>query len=296
MVTCGRLALALAALAAACSRDPPTSGRPTSPPAVPGVETVVAATERLRDVIRTPGTVTPDGSTPEARDARNDLVAAEARLRLAEQQTARLRALAPGDVSPRKDLEAAIAEETSARAAALRARQVLDVLGGASVPPPTDASATWVVARVPQETVPLVGTGATAEFTADLDGHPTFAAIVDAAPAYVDATSRMAPARVRVTDPTHRLLPGMTGTVAIEVGPLHDAVVVPEVAVVYDERRAFVFVDDGHGGFTQTPVRIGVIRDGRVEITDGITAGTRVVTTGAASLLSAARLAASGAD
>jgi multidrug efflux pump subunit AcrA (membrane-fusion protein) len=82
----------------------------------------------------------------------------------------------------------------------------------------------------------------------------------------------------------------MTGSAAIDVGAPHDAVVVPENAVVYDDRRPLVFVDDGHGGFAPTVVRLGVLRGGRAEIADGVAAGARVATTGAASLLSATRL------
>ena len=263
---------------------------------VPGIETVVAATASVRGLARIPGAVVPDGLTPEARDARNDLAAAEARATLAAQQTARLRALTPGDVSPRKELEAAIAEETTARASALRARQLLQTLGGSTELPPLERGHTWVVGRVPQEGLARVIAGAPAEFTADLDGRPTFTGTVDAAPTFVDPATRTAPVRVRAADPSSRLVPGLTGSLAVEVGDLHDAVVVPEAALVYDDRHPLVFVDDGHGGFTQTIVTVGVVRGGRVEITSGIAAGTRVVTTGAASLLSAARLATGGAD
>ncbi len=102
--------------------------------------------------------------------------------------------------------------------------------------------------------------------------------------------------RVRTTDPDHTLLPGLTGTVAIEVGEPHEAVVVPEIAVVYDDRRPLVFTADEHGAFTATPVVVGVIRAGRAEIRNGLAAGARVATPGAASLLSAARLRGAEAD
>jgi Cu(I)/Ag(I) efflux system membrane fusion protein len=170
----------------------------------------------------------------------------------------------------------------------------MDALGGAPAAATTTAgtttAATWIVARVPQEAASLVAADASADFTADLAGRPTFTGTVVAAPSYVDPGSRTAPVRVRAMDHDRRLLPGMTGTVAIEVGAAHDAVVVPEVAVVYDDRRPLVFVADDHGAFSATPVVLGVIRAGRVEIREGVAAGARVATTGAASLLSASRL------
>jgi hypothetical protein len=280
----------LLALAAACARDSNDRTGDDPRPVVPGIETAIAEVDHVRDIVRAPGVVTPDGLVPEARDARNDLAAAEARLRLATQQTARLRALAPGNVSPRKDLEAAIAEEASAQAAAARAQQIVNALGGRAEPGPAGAGVAWIVARVPQEVVPLVTTGAAVAFTADLVGRPVIDGIVESPPAYVDAASRLAPVRIRVQDGARQLLPGMTGSAAIDVGAPHDAVVVPENAVVYDDRRPLVFVDDGHGGFAPTVVRLGVLRGGRAEIADGVAAGARVATTGAASLLSATRL------
>ena len=290
------LAAALALFATGCSRDPAEAPDAAPPRAVPGLETVVATTAPVRDAVRLAGVVAPDGLTPEARDARSELAAAEARARLAAQQSTRLRALAPGDVSPRKDLEAALAEEASARAAVERARQVVAALGGAPDALPLDATTVFVVARVPQESIGLVAQGAPATFVADAAGQPTLAGTDEAAPAYVDAASRTAPARVRVADPAHRTLPGLTGTVTIEIGTTHDAVVVPEAAVVYDDRRPLVFVDDGHGRFTETAVTLGIVRDGRAEITTGVAPGARVATVGAASLLSQARLASGPTD
>ena len=288
--------LGIALLVAACGRGTPEHAAEPAPAAVPGVETAAAAVASIRDVVRTAGIVSPDGLTTEARDARSELAAADARLRLASQQVARLRALAPSEVSPRKDLEAAIAEETSARAAADKARQAVDALGGATAGDGPGTATTWIVARVPQESAPLVEAGAAADFVADTDGRPRIAATVAEPPSYVDPASRTAPVRVRTPARDARLLPGMTGTVAIEVGAPHDAVVVPESAVVYDDRRPLVFVADGHGGFATTPVVLGVIRGGRVEIRDGLAAGAEVATTGAASLLSAIRLGAGAAD
>ena len=109
----------------------------------------------------------------------------------------------------------------------------------------------------------------------------------------MDSATHLAPVLVRVGDPEHALRPGMTGAARIEVGAPRQAVVVPASAVVYDEARPVVFVEEGAGRFVTHPVRVGVARDGRVEIVTGVAAGARVATTGAASLLSATRLPAS---
>jgi hypothetical protein len=292
----GALAL-LAALVLACGREDGKEGvKPTAEASVPGVETVVAAVQPVRDVVEAFATVAPAGEPPEVRDARSDLAAAEARRGLAAQQVRRLEVLAQGGVAPRKELDAARAEEASAAAAAVRARQVLAAFGSGADPRPLAADETWVVARVLQGDVSRVQAGAEARLVADAAPGRPFPGQVDAAPAYVDPTTRLAPLRVRLRDPEHALRPGMTGGLAIEVGAPRSAVVVPAAAVVLDGARPFVFVEDGAGHFAPQPVRVGVARDGSVEIADGLAAGARVVTTGAASLLSATRLPAGGQD
>ena len=85
-------------------------------------------------------------------------------------------------------------------------------------------------------------------------------------------------------------------TLVAHRGASHDAPVVPVAAVVYDDAQPVVFVEDGDGRFTPRAVQLGVVRDERIEIVAGVSPGARVATTGAASLLSAARMAGGGAD
>ena len=87
----------------------------------------------------------------------------------------------------------------------------------------------------------------------------------------------------------------MTGPAELEVGAPRDAVVVPAAAVVYDDVQSLVFVD-ADGRYEARPVTIGLARDGWIEIAGGVSAGTLVVVTGAASLLSASRLPAVEAE
>jgi multidrug efflux pump subunit AcrA (membrane-fusion protein) len=124
------------------------------------------------------------------------------------------------------------------------------------------------------------------------DGFPgrEFAGTVDAPASYVDPATRMAPVRTRVRDDGHDLRPGMSGALGFVVGEAHDAVVVPAAAVVYDGAQPVVFVRVADGRFEPHAVRLGIASGGRLEITDGVEVGAPVATTGAASLLSNARL------
>jgi len=285
----GRFAvLGVALLAAACGGDGERPA-PTARPAVPDVTTVVAATQPVRGVVRAFGQVAPSGEPTELRDARTQVAEAEARQRLADEQLRRLSALAPA-VAPRKELDAARAEADGAAAALARGRQALAAFGDAESRPALPAGQAWVIARIVQRDLPAVAAGAGVRFTADALPDGSFTGQVDAPAAYVEPDTRTAPVRLRVQDPGQALRPGMTGAVAIEVGTPHPAVVVPEAAVVYDAAQPVVFVAEADGRFTPHPVRLGVVRDGAVEVVSGVDAGATVVTTGAASLLSATQL------
>jgi multidrug efflux pump subunit AcrA (membrane-fusion protein) len=286
--------LVVLVLAAACAREPePEAGRALAP-AVPGVETAVATVAPVRDAVEAFGTVAPAGEPAELRDARSALAEAKARHRLATQQVRRLEGLAEGAVAPRKELDAARAEESSAAAAAERSREALAGFGEDGGRRPLRGEETWVIAHVIQADVSHVAAGAGARLAADAFPGRTFPGRVDGAPAYVDPATRTAPVRIRVEDPGGVLVPGMTGAVTIEAGGAHDAVVVPAAAVVHDGDAPIVFVDAGEAGFAPRRVQLGIARDGRVEVVSGLEAGARVVTVGASSLLSALSLPAGG--
>src|SRR5439155_1257599 len=175
-------ALAVLALAIACAR--PDAGEPeaaTRPAAeVPGVETAEAAPAPVRDLVRAFGTVAAEGEPPEVRDARTALIEAEARRALTAQQLRRLEALA-GGVAPRKELDAARAEEAAAAASAARARAILAAFGADAARTALGPTERWLIARVMQVDVPHVGGGAEASFVADALPSARFAASVDAA-------------------------------------------------------------------------------------------------------------------
>jgi hypothetical protein len=290
----GRVFLLLLLGAAACGRGTRDArehvAESSLPAAVPGIETAVAATEPVRDALVAFAAVTADREPSEVRDARTQLAQADARLELARRQVRRLEELAKGAVAPMKELEAARADEEAAAAEAMRAEQAVAAFGRDRAHAPLGPDETWVIGHVPQRDAPRVEAGADARFGAEAMPGTVFAGTVDAAPAYVDPATRTAPVRVRVRDPEHRLRPGMTGSVAVDVGAPHEAVVVPSGAVVYEDGKPFVFTDGGDGRYEPRPVRLGVVRDGRVEIASGVAPGARVVVTGAASLLSALRL------
>jgi hypothetical protein len=287
-----RRLLATILLVAACGGPPPAE---RAAPAVPGVTTQAARTENVRDTVVAFGFVAADAVPPEVRDARAQLVEAEARRALARETVQRLEALAHGAVVPRKELEAARAEEATATALVERARQVMRAFGPGVPSAAPAAGATWLLAHVVEQDVARIHAGAEAVFVPDAARDRRLPATVDADPAYVDTATTTAPVRLRLRTADGLLRPGMTGTVTIHPGAPRSAVVVPESAVVHDGGRTVVLVEAGGARWEPRPVTPGVRAEGTVEIVAGLAAGERVATTGAASLLSAARLPADAA-
>src|ERR671936_2529971 len=117
-MTAPRLLLVLAGLALACNRPGTEEGeqRARQRAEVPGIETAVATVAPVRDQVRAFGAVAPEAEPPAMRDARTALAEAEARRALAAQQVRRLEPLA-GGIAPRKEVDAARAEEAAAAAA-----------------------------------------------------------------------------------------------------------------------------------------------------------------------------------
>ncbi len=73
-------------------------------------------------------------------------------------------------------------------------------------------------------------------------------------------------------------------------GETHDAIVVPQDAVLHAGTRSFVFIDLGGGRFAPRAVVAGMRAGDRVELTQGLAAGERVVASGTYLVASESRL------
>jgi len=99
--------------------------------------------------------------------------------------------------------------------------------------------------------------------------------------AAVDSLSRAVPVRARLEHPTRALRIGeaVFGRIVTAVHPR--AVTVPVAALVPEGDGFQVFVVDSEGVAHARPVTVGARNESLVEILEGVTAGERVVTTGA---------------
>lgn len=169
---------------------------------------------------------------------------------------------------------------------------------GTSVDPSTtlltiaDLSRVWVLAEVPEASMPAVRVGTVAELDFPASGRSPFRARVDFV--YHTLTERTRTLRVRlpVGNPGGGLRPGLYGTAAFQ-STGQNVITVPRDAVVDTGRQQHVFVAVG-GTFEPRPVTVGAQLADRVEIREGLKEGEQIAAAGVFLLDSESRLRATG--
>jgi RND family efflux transporter MFP subunit len=169
-------------------------------------------------------------------------------------------------------------------------RRLLD--SGAYVSPNTpvvsvvDIDRVRLVANIVEKDLRRVRVGSTAEVEVDAFPGEVFTGSVARVAPVLDPATRTAQMEVEVPNGSFRLKPGMYSRVRLTVATKTDALTVPINAVVAIEGRRGVFtVQDGTRRSAKfTPVQTGIEDGRRVEIVEGLSDGTRIVTAGAAAL------------
>ena len=133
------------------------------------------------------------------------------------------------------------------------------------------------------------GLKVTARFNAWPDAQ--FKGTVTTTDSRMSDSSRMITVRAKLDNPDGRLLPGMYANVLVEAGAPQDVVTVPQTAVTFSLYGDNVFVvvpakkPDPNNKEEQLEierrfVKAGAMRNGRVQIAEGLKPGDRVVTAG----------------
>jgi len=169
---------------------------------------------------------------------------------------------------------------------------------GTSVDPSTtlltiaDLSRVWVLAEVPEASIPAVRVGTSAQLDFPASGRPPFTARVDFV--YPTLTERTRTLRIRLSaaNPGGALRPGLYGTAAFESAG-QNVIMVPRDAVVDTGLQQHVFVATSDR-FEPRPVSVGAQLADRVEIREGLREGEQIVAAGVFLLDSESRLRATG--
>lgn len=201
------------------------------------------------------------------------LQVAEAQVALARAQLARMKLLAPFDAT-----------------VGIRSVNLGDYLkDGADIVLLEDLSSMSVDFRLPERYIARVKQGQPVQVAVDAMPGRDFKGRVDAVDVQVDANGRSLLVRARVDNPDAVLRTGMFSRARIVFAVRDNALVVPEEALVPQGTKQFVFkLEPGPGGAPvarRVEARIGLRLPGKVELTDGVAVGDRVVTAGHGRLL-----------
>ena len=234
---------------------------------------------------------------------------------LARQELARLEALYREEAVPEKRVLAARAAEASARAERAAAQQRLGQYGGAGGGIPlrapvsgtladvrvspgafaaegaplfhiVDRSRLWLELRVPEsEAARLANPSGAAFKVAGMDASVEIVAgrngQLVAVGGVVDAATRTVPVVFEFTPGELALPIGMAVQAQVFAGGVREAIAIPASSVLDEGGLSVVFVMTGGESFERRQVRLGA-RDGDwVEVLDGLTPGSRVVSRGA---------------
>ncbi|HEU5186303.1 MAG TPA: efflux RND transporter periplasmic adaptor subunit, partial [Gemmatimonadaceae bacterium] len=137
------------------------------------------------------------------------------------------------------------------------------------------------VFQIPERFADRVANGQRVEFSvASLPGK-TFSGVVDFVDPVVQLPGRTVLVKARVPNPSRALQAGMFIEVSLATATRENAVVIPEDAVLTSLNQRIVWVVSPQNKVERREVTIGVRRSGFVEITQGVTAGEKVVVGGA---------------
>jgi membrane fusion protein, copper/silver efflux system len=142
-----------------------------------------------------------------------------------------------------------------------------------------DLSTVWVIADVFEYEAAQVHAGQAASMTMGYLPGRVFHGRVSYILPQVDPNTRTLKVRIEFDNPGNLLKPEMYGDVEFRTGGGR-MLTLPQSAVLNSGLRQVVFVDRGDGYLEPRDVKTGRQVDGRVEITSGLKAGERIVTSG----------------
>jgi cobalt-zinc-cadmium efflux system membrane fusion protein len=143
-----------------------------------------------------------------------------------------------------------------------------------------DLSTMWVCLDVYEKDVSNVRVGQAVTFEARQLPSGDFSGAVSWISPEVDARTRTIRVRAEVANPAGLLRANLYGTGSIQIGEVHEMLMVPRVAVQSHEDHPVVFVRKSETEYEPRRVALGHEELGFCEITAGVKEGELVVTTG----------------
>ncbi|HUL42048.1 MAG TPA: efflux RND transporter periplasmic adaptor subunit [Burkholderiales bacterium] len=144
----------------------------------------------------------------------------------------------------------------------------------------SNLSTVWLIANVREIDAPLMRVGEPVEVRVLAYPGRVFKARLAWVAASIDPNTHRLPVRAEVENPDGALKPMMFARFSIITGDNIVAPAVPQSAIVYEGEEARVWVARDDGRVASRSIRAGRVRDGMVEVSAGLNAGEKVVTSG----------------
>lgn len=168
------------------------------------------------------------------------------------------------------------------------------VQAGAEVATISDLSQIKLDFTVPETLLSAIRPGQAIEARAAAYADQRFAGRVETIDPVINPQTRAATVRAVLPNPGRKLLPGMLLTVSV-VSAAREALAVPELAIVGEGERSYVFSVD-KGVAKRVPVELGM-RDGqRVEVKSGLRAGQPIIVEGVVKVSDGQKVKIAGRD
>ncbi len=153
----------------------------------------------------------------------------------------------------------------------------------------SDLSTVYLIANVREVDAPLMKVGLPLEVHVLAYPGRVFKGKVFYVAPSIDPNTHRLSVRADVENPDGALKPGMFANFSIITGEAATAPAVPQEAIVYEGERARVWVAGEGDTLALREIRTGRTSDGMVEVLAGLSAGEKVVTSGAVFIDRAAR-------
>ena len=215
--------------------------------------------------------------------AQNQLLDAQASVRMEREHLSELLQVAPERLTPDKLYDREIVPIRSVVDGVVISRNVSVgqvVKAGDVAFLVSNLSTVWVTAAVNERDLPVVHAGESADITTQ--GYPdqAFHGRVTMVGGTLDPQTRTVPVRIVVPNPGTRIRPGMFASVRIAEPMTTNRMFVPEDALQEIGGQSVVFVSRDGTHFRAQPVTTGMHSGGEAEIVNGLQPGDRIVVNG----------------
>jgi Cu(I)/Ag(I) efflux system membrane fusion protein len=214
---------------------------------------------------------------PAGADTAGLLDAALQRMRLAGMTEAQVRQVsARSQVSPRITVTAPVDGVVSE----LSVREGMTVALGTPLFRINGLRTVWVNAEVPESAAAQVQPGMAVRATSPAFPGTEFSGKVEALLPDVNTATRTLKARIELTNPGGKLVPGMFATIHIAPEQSRETLLVPSEAVIQTGTRNVVITAPEKGKFAAVEIVTGAEANGQTEVVKGLSEGQKVVASG----------------